>query len=92
MLNPPGTELPQAKKAFVYAHRVPSVVSNSLQPCGLWSARLLCRKGGVLYPHSRTTDQHSVGGHPREVNWTVTLSEGKDSDNSDSRKNIILMF
>ena len=31
-----------------------------------------------------TRDQHSAGGHPREVRWTVTPSEGKDSDSSDS--------
>ena len=31
----------------------------------------------------------SVGGHPREVRWTVTPSEGKDSDSSDSRKTFI---
>ena len=43
-------------------------------------------------PHSRSRDQHSAGGHPREVRWTVTPSEGKDSDNSDSRKTIILML
>ena len=36
-------------------------------------------------PQSRSRDQHSVGGHPREVRWTVTPSEGKDSDSSDSR-------
>ena len=39
----------------------------------------------------------SVGGHPREVRLTVTPSEGKDSDSSDSKKKqknniIILMF
>ena len=43
-------ELPQAKKkkkkSCIYAHRVASVVSNSLQPCRLWPARLLCQ--GVL--------------------------------------------
>ena len=27
--------------------------------------------------HSRSRDQHSVGGHPREVRWTVTPSEGR---------------
>ena len=44
-------------------------------------------------PHSRCRDQHSVGGHPREVKGTVTPSEGKDSDSSDPRKTcIILMF
>lgn len=26
-------------------------------------------------PHNRSRDQHSVGGHPREVRWTVTPSE-----------------
>ena len=36
-------------------------------------------------PHSRSRDQHSVGGHPREVRWTATPSKGKDSDFSDSR-------
>jgi len=34
----------------------------------------------------------SVGGHPMEVRWTVTPSEGKDSDSSDSKIFIILMF
>ena len=45
-------------------------------------------------PHSRSRDQHAVGGHPREVRWTVTPREGNDSDSSDSRKTftIILMF
>jgi len=44
-------------------------------------------------PHSRSRDQHSVGGHPREVRWTVTPSEGSDTDSSDSRKTFItLMF
>jgi len=44
-------------------------------------------------PHSRSRDQHSVGGHPREVRLTVTPREGKDSGSSDSRKTyIILMF
>ena len=28
---------------WVYAHRVTSVVSNSLRPCRLWPARLLCQ-------------------------------------------------
>ena len=38
-------------------------------------------------------DQHSVGGHHRQVRWTVTPSEGEDSDSSDARKTfIILMF
>ena len=47
----------------------------------------------MSYPHSRPRDQHSVGEHSRQVTWTVTPSEGKDSDSSDSRKPfIILMF
>ena len=38
-------------------------------------------------------DQHSVGGHPKEVRWTVTPSEGEVSKSSDSRKTfIVLMF
>ena len=31
-------------------------------------------------PHSRSRDQHSIGGHPREVRLTVTLSKGNDSE------------
>ena len=34
----------------------------------------------------------SVGGHPREVRGTVTPSEGKDSDSSDSRKTFIILI
>ena len=34
----------------------------------------------------------SAGGHPREVRWTVTPSEGKDSESSDSRKNIYYSY
>ena len=41
-----GAGLPQAKKSCVSAHGFSSVVSNSLQPCGLWPARLLCQGGG----------------------------------------------
>ena len=36
--------------------------------------------------------QHSVGGYPREVRWTVTPREGKDSDSSDSRKTFIIII
>ena len=44
-----------------------------------------------LPPQKGQRDQHSVGGHPREVRWTP--SEGEDSDSSDPRKTfIILMF
>jgi len=47
----------------------------------------------MSFPCSRSRDKHSVGGHPREVRWTVTPREGKDCDSSDSRKTfIILMF
>ena len=58
MLNPywgrPATG--QKKKSCVYACRVTSVVSNSLQPCGLWPAMLLCqgdspgKNTGVYWP------------------------------------------
>ena len=49
-----------------------------------------------LPPH-RSRDHHSVGGHPREVRWTVTPSKGKDPDSSDSKtktttKNLFLFF
>ena len=44
-------------------------------------------------PHSRSRDQHSVGGPPREGRWAVAPSEGRDSDSSDSRKtSAVLMF
>ena len=33
------------KKSCVYAHTVTSVVSDPLQPCRLWPARLLCQGG-----------------------------------------------
>ena len=43
----PGTELPEAKKrSCIYAHRVALVVPDSLWPCRLWPARLLCLGGG----------------------------------------------
>ena len=38
-----GAELLQAKKSFIYVSRVALVVSNSLRPCRLWPARLLCQ-------------------------------------------------
>ena len=43
-------------------------------------------------PHSRSRDQHSAGGHPREGRWTVTRSKGKDPDSSDSRKTFIILM
>ena len=45
-----GVELPQAKKSCVYACRVTLVVSDSLRPCGLWPARLICQRGGGSLP------------------------------------------
>ena len=33
-----------------------------------------------------------LGGHPREVRWTVTQREGKDPDSSDSRKTFIILI
>ena len=41
-----GAELPQAKKSCIYACKVTLVVSNSLRPCRLWPARILCQRGG----------------------------------------------
>ena len=56
-LNPHwGRAATGKKKSCIYAHGVASVVSNSLQPCGLWPARLLCQRGspckntGVYWP------------------------------------------
>ena len=43
-------------------------------------------------PHSRPRDQRRVGGHPREMRWTVTPSKGKDSDITDSRKTFIILI
>ena len=39
-------ELPQGKKSCLCARRVVSVMSDSLRPCRLWPARLLCHGGG----------------------------------------------
>ena len=36
-----GQSCHRQKKSCIYAHRVTSVMSNSLQPCGLWPARIL---------------------------------------------------
>ena len=48
---------------------------------------------GTVTHSTQPRDQHSVGGHPKEVRWTVTPSEGEVSKSSDSRKTfIILMF
>ena len=46
-INSHWAELPQAKKkTCIYAPRVTSGVSSSLQPCRLWPTRLLCQKMG----------------------------------------------
>ena len=41
-----GQSCHRQKRSCIYTHRVASVVSNSLQPCRLWPARLLCQAGG----------------------------------------------
>ena len=68
--------------------------STSSDGCGHW--RQEHRGVGPYYtlscPHSRSRVQHSVRGHTREVRWTVTPREGKDSDSSDSRKPLFLWF
>ena len=43
-----GQSCHRQKTSCVYAHRVTSVMSNSLQPCRLWPARLLCQGGGFF--------------------------------------------
>jgi len=40
-----GQSCHRQKMSCVYARRVASVVANSLQPCRLWPARLLCQRG-----------------------------------------------
>ena len=40
-----GRAVTGKKMSCICAHRVTSVVSNSLQPCRLWSVRLLCQGG-----------------------------------------------
>ena len=48
-----GQSCHRQKKSCVYAHRVASVVFDSLQPCRLWPARILCQKGGSLGKNTR---------------------------------------
>ena len=43
-----GQSRHRQEKSCVYAHRVASVVSNSLRPCRLWPARLLCQGRGIF--------------------------------------------
>ena len=40
-----GQSCHRQKKSCVYAHRVASVVFDSLQPCRLWPARILSERG-----------------------------------------------
>ena len=68
---------------------------TSSDTCGHWRQEHtgIRPDSNLSCPHGRSRDQHIVGGHLREVRWTVTPSKGKDSDSSDSRKTfIILMF
>ena len=68
---------------------------TSSDSCGHWRQEHIGAgpDQNLSCPHSRSRDEHSVGGHPRQVRWTVTPIEGKDSDSSNSRKTfIILMF
>ena len=48
MLNSHWGRAATGKKPCFYALRVVLVVSNSLHPCRLWPARLLCQGGGAL--------------------------------------------
>ena len=67
---------------------------TSSDSCGHWRQEHT-RVGpdqNLSCPHSRSRDQHSVRGHPREVRWTVTPSKGKDSDNSDTIKTFIILI
>ena len=41
-----GQNCNRQKKSCVYMHRVTWVISNSLQPCRLWLASLLCQRRG----------------------------------------------
>ena len=41
-----GQSCHRQKNSCIYVYRVTSVVSDSLQPCRLWPARLLCQGGG----------------------------------------------
>ena len=44
-LNSLGQSCHRQKKSHVYARRVTSVMCNSLWPCRLWPARLVCQEG-----------------------------------------------
>ena len=55
-----GQSCHRQNKSHVYTHRVASVVPNSLRPCRLWPARLLC----------------SGGDFSRQEYWSVLASTG----------------
>ena len=55
-----GQSCHRQKKSCIYAHRVTSVMSNSLLPCRLWPARLLCQGAGL----------------PRQEHWSVLANIG----------------
>ena len=40
-----GQSCHRQKNSYIYVHRVILVLSDSLQPCRLWPARLLCQRG-----------------------------------------------
>ena len=80
------------QRAIESSHRRKHTSSDS---CGHWRQehRRVGPGQNLSCPHNRSTDEHSVRRHPKEVRWTVTPNEGKDSDSSSSRKTfIILMF
>ena len=42
-----GQSCHRQNKSCIYAHRITSVVSDSLRPCRLWPSRLLCQERGL---------------------------------------------
>ena len=58
-----GQSCHRQKKSCVYAHRVTLVMSNSLQSCRLWPARLIYREGGV-------------GEFSRQEYWSILANTG----------------
>jgi len=59
-----GAFLHRQKMSSVCMHRVAWVVSNSLQPCRLWPARLLCWGGG------------GGRGFSRQEYWSILANTG----------------
>ena len=66
---------------------------TSSDSCGHWRQEHagVGPDSNVSCPHSRSRDQHNVGGHPREMRWTVTPSKGENPDSSDSRKHLLVL-